>query len=66
MQRPLYIVEHILTGKIFDFFDFTWNDNVKQCIAPYTTAGDIDKKYSSELANAYIVQIGWVDEKDEE
>ncbi len=64
-MTPVYIVEHILTGKIFDFFAFTWNDSVRHCIAPYTTVTDIDERYSSELANSYLVRVGEVAEKEE-
>jgi len=66
MQKPVYIVEHRPTGKIYDFYDHTWNDTLQECFAPYTTIPNITSLNLSEFADAYVVQVGWVDREDEE
>lgn len=66
MSKPLYIVEHLETGQIFDFFDLTWNASIEQCIAPYTTRNSGATKDYITNQRGYFVQIGWVDRNDTE
>lgn len=60
-MTPLYIVENIKTGQIFDFFDFTWNSSIAHCVAPYTTHNFGTAQAYVEQMSGYFVQIGWVD-----
>lgn len=62
MRKPLYIIENQETGEVYDFFDFTWNASIQDCIAPYTTraTAEVFISYIKSISG-HFVQIGWLD-----
>lgn len=60
-MRPIYVIQKIGTGEVYDFFDFTWNPLVEDCIAPYTTKDNTGtiKAYVISIGGEFV-QIGWL------
>jgi hypothetical protein len=46
-------------GEVFDFFDQTWNENIDDCFAPFTTRTDIIDRYWA-VRDATLIETGCV------